>query len=342
MTAFSPNAQIELFRRGWREPLVVGAADIIATWSVSEVGAFSCRLPTRDFRALGLGRGHLVWLRWTDRLHGAWGGVITSTRVASVREPVITLNASSFAWLLSGRPTPVAYRQQAGRAGAHVRRLLNDGLNPDPLPFTVIECDESGPALTMDWRGEDSLDVLRSLANLSGQEWNVTVEDDNAIAFRWKARIGRDRRHEVLLAEGAEIVDGEIDDDVTPARNTLLAVANNRDYERSERHYVENAAAVRALGGHRMEVRRYDRALTEGAIRPLALADVRREATPPYLATLHLDINHPTGRWLREGDTVRAWLPSINLAAAFRGMSRTVDQRNGLLILAGEARGLAT
>jgi hypothetical protein len=83
-----------------------GCSNLQVSWELSQPGTLSCQVPIRDLRAADLWLDPRVlknrWLHYTHPTAGPWGGVIT---LIDVDNGIVTINAESWAALLSGAIT---------------------------------------------------------------------------------------------------------------------------------------------------------------------------------------------------------------------------------------------
>lgn len=312
----------------------VAAPDLSVGWRTNGPGRLSFRLPARAAHLLGWNdlKGRWVWapMGWL----GYWGGIVEDDP-GDIANGTVEVSAVSFAAMLYWRVTPRTYRQITGSAGAVIARHLKDTARERPLPFHAISVDELGPAVNAESRGANLGQEIQSLATGAGGSWDVTIDADRRLAFAYRVEPS-DQRGRILLLEGYNVVAGSIRPSVSRIVNDLLAVANDRDWQRSGGARVEHAASVRAYG-RRQDTRRYAGHTRRSSLEAVARADLARLALPTAGVSLEIPATNPVLQELRVGQLVRLRSYTVNREYELDVAAMAYETARGTVTVVGTA-----
>lgn len=321
-----------LARPGWTSPLELRGAGIACGWDVAGPSPFSMTTTRAHLKAVGLRDPKGWWLRYDHPTQGRWAGVIED--VQSRADGSVAIGAISLHKLLAGKRTARNYTTGHAPAGVIAQRALRDAATETTVWIDSVAADEDGALLSQDWRGADLVDVLDGLANSSGQEWDVTLEDDWSISWEWRVRLGLDRTGTVLLREGCELADVEVTESIATIVNDRLAVSDADEWPDAASAVAEDPDSIAAYG------RQQDTAAYLGAdaasLEAYALTDLATLAQPVRAMTATMAATHPLANEVRHGDIVRVWLKTGDFSGTCRITTRAVDVDLGTIALAGE------
>lgn len=293
---------------GWHGERHISVGNLSAAWRVNGPGRLSCHLSGRDAHLLGfpalLGR----WVWWHGPT-GPWAGYVEdlSTDVAS---GVIELSCTDMSSLLDLMMTPRTYRLTSSSAGALIGRTIRDSGVDTGSWFTRLIIDEDGPPVTVEARGEQTGNVVRTLANGAGGQWFVEIEEDKALTFTYQAN-PLDMRGSILLVEGHNVLDGSVRPSIANLINDLLGVANDRDWQRAGAARVTNLKSVR-LYDRRRAAKRYPGHTHKASLESRARADLAALSVPSGPVSLEISAQSRIVTDLRIGQLVRFWSKSQN------------------------------
>lgn len=325
-------AQVELSRADWVAPRRIDAANVVVAWYASAPDRLSAFFPsTTVFPHGGDPKG--LWLYYRHPIHGVCAGIVEDAPI-DWAAGTVELAAVGFAGTLAHRLTPAGSVQRADTAGGLATRMLSDSATDNPIGWEV-EADEVPPYLDWEWRDEDCLAVLGSLASATGQEWRVKVSERKVITFEWRYRLGRDQRRKVLLCDGYG-VGGRLDDSIANVVNAVRATANDARFEDAARLTVRDDDSVIAYG-ERWAARRYVEVGTKPTLEPKARADVTASSVPSQVPDLLIPHMDPRGLLIREGDTILAQSRAQGKRLEVRVMGREVNTATGLCRIVGKA-----
>lgn len=322
------SAHLILERPGQSDRRILPAGEIACSWAVGEAGSLSARVPWDAFLNADIDDPLGWWVRYEHATAGAWGGVITDLAY-DLTDGTIEIGATDFAALTMGRRTARNYQAVTAPAGSLALRAIADVNRDDPSWLASWEADEDGPMVRIDWRGDELYDVLRRLADASGQEWLIDADRN----FQWRSRIGQ-YRDGTLLTHPHTIVGGSLDRSLEPVINDLLGVAGNKSYRKAASRSVENEESIRRYG-RRQGTRVYPQLRSFASLDTRARRDVAVLGTPPSVVTLQVvDLNDVWAE-LREGDVVWLLLPFANERRRMRILARSLDAEAGTMEIAG-------
>ena len=308
MSGLSAASTILLAHPGFVDPRHVRVGNLSTGWRVNGAGRLSCHLGARDAHLLGyealLGR----WV-WTTGPVGPWAGYVEDLS-ADLDRGIVELSCSDMAGLLGGMVTPRTYRQTSSSAGALIGRTIRDSPLETGSWIARTLIDEAGPPVTIEWRGEQTLNVIRSLANGAGGVWWVSVEADKTLTFSYLST-PTDKRSEIQLVEGHSVLSGSIRPSISQLVNDLFAVANDRDWERSSAVRVIDGRSVR-LYDRRKATRRYEGHTRPGSLQSVARADLATLSVPSGPVSLDIAATNPIVSELRIGILVGLRSRSLN------------------------------
>jgi hypothetical protein len=323
---------LEISRPGWVAPRLIEVANVQASWAINEPGRLSCIIPARALPAARDVKGMWVW--WQHPTQGGWGGFVEADPVDTNRGR--ELSCVGFPALFGVRRGPFRAKPAKATAGQLALAALRTSANVDRLWLTGAEADTAGALIEQEWRGDSVLQVLDNLVQASGQEWRVVVQDDRSIIFEWRVMVGADRRSQVLLAEGYQIVSAEWRSSIATVVNDRLAVTGVERFAGRQRVVVQDASSILQFG-RRQDSVAYPGHLRESSLRVAAQRDLRRLAQPAGPLSLRIAATEGLGLYLREGDWCRVWLASQPAPLDFRIRSRAALLDDGLVEFAGDA-----
>lgn len=274
-----------------------------------------------------------LWLYYRHPIHGVFGGYVQDAPI-DWGQGVVEVAAVDFSATLAHRLTPDGYAQKAATAGELVTRALSDSETEDPLGWEV-EADEVPPYVDWEWRDEDVLSVMASLAASTGQEWRMTTDERKVVTLEWRHRIGRDQRRKVLLCDGYG-VGGRLDDSIAGVANVIRATASDARWEDAARVTVQDDDSVLTYG-RRYASRRYLDVGTRATVEPRARADVAQSAKPAQTVDLLMAHMDPRGHLIREGDTILYQSRAQGKRLDVRVLGREVNTATGFVRLVGTA-----
>lgn len=293
---------------GWHGQRHVQVGNLSAGFRVNGAGRLSCHLPARTAHLLGfralLGR----WVWWQGKTR-AFAGYVEDVP-SEIGSGVIELSCTDMSGLLDQMQTPRTYRQTSSAPGALIGRAIKDSGADTGTWFSRYLIDEHGAPLTVEWRGEQTSTVVRSLANGAGGQWYVEVESDKTLTFVYK--IGPiDRRGSILLVEGHNVLSGSIRPSIARLVNDLLGIANDRDWQRAAGARVIDGRSVR-LYGRRRATRRYIGHTRSGSLETAARADLAALSSPSGPVSLEISDRNRIVSDLAIGQLVTLWSTTQN------------------------------
>jgi hypothetical protein len=327
-------ATVLLSDPGWFDARDVRAGDLSVGWRTNGPGRLSFRLPSKTAHTLGWDdlKGRWVWapMGWL----GYWGGVIEDDP-GDISGGTVEVSAVSFAAMLYWRVTPRTYRQITGSAGAVIARFLKDTARERPLSLDTISVDEFGPAVNAESRGSNLGQEIQSLANGAGGSWEVTVDEDRKLAFTYRVEPS-DQRGRIRLLEGYNVVAGSIRPSISRIVNDLLAVANDRNWQRSGGARVEHGSSIREYG-RRQDTKRYAGHTRRSSLEAVARADLARLALPTAGVSLEIPATNPVLQDLRVGQLVQLRSYTVNRDYAFDVAAMAYEGQRGTVTVVGTA-----
>ena len=277
-------------------------------WAVNRVSRLSCHLRAREVHQLGFDVIKGRWV-WANGPCGPWGGYVQDDPV-DVGSGIMELSCADMGGTLDFAITPRTYRQYSASPGALIGRAIRDSGQDEPLLIDRTRIDEDGRPVTVEWRGDNTGKVVRSLAT-NGNGWlTVTVDTDRITTLTYTID-PVDKRDEIMLVEGREVVDGSIRPSIANVVNDLLGVANDRDWQRATAARAIDAASVRDIG-RRRATQTYPGHTRASSIEPAAKRDVERLARPSGPVSLQIIDRTPLLWELRVGQLVSLWASSNN------------------------------
>ena len=331
----SALATLTVAEPGWGDLREVRVASVSAAWAVSRVTRLSAFVDARDAWLLGITDWLGLWVRWDHPTMGTWGGVVQDAAY-DLGRGTLELGCASFLTLLSKRRTAKEYVQASAPAGALVLRALTDADNEAPLGFDSLSADEDGPLFQVSWRGEDLLRLTQRLASTADAEFDATVDDDGAVAFAFRHRVGQDRRGDVALIEGYQIVDGSLTPSIANLVNDRLAVSADVDWQDAAAAIATDPDSILTYG-RRQDTVRYQGYSTGPALYGRAKADLVLASLPVAPASIRVPDTEPQLLDVRQGDTIRVVSASSNALWDFRVVGRSVYAETGVATLVGDA-----
>jgi len=325
------DSTIIMANPGWYGERHVRVGNLAVGWRVNGAGRLSCHMAARDAHALGfdalLGR----WVWWSGPT-GAWAGIVEDVN-ADVSTGIVELSCTDMGSLLDLMITPRTYRQTSSSPGALIGRAIRDSGVDSGSWFTRMIIDEDGAPVTIEWRGEQTSNVVRLLANRAGGQWYVAIEADKSLTFTYRA-IPRDMRGSLLLVEGLNVLSGSIRPGISNMVNDLLGVANDRDWQRAGAARAINQASVR-LYDRRRATKRYQGHTGKASLETVTRADVDVLSVPSGPVSLDMFAGDRTVTDLRIGDLVTLWSRSQNRVYDLTMLGLAEDTNRGTITVVG-------
>ena len=325
---------ITIADENWHNPRDVAVGDLSVGWRVNGVGRGSFRLPASMAHRLGWSDLKGRWVLALLGPLGAWGGIVEDDP-GDIGNGTVELSCADFGAMLDHAITPRTYRQYTSTPGALIGRSIRDCALDGPLWFDSVSVDESGLAVTIEHRGEPLGRVVQSLANGAGGLWRVATGGDASIGFAYSAE-SEDRRTSLILWEGYNVVSGSVRPSIARVVNDLLAVANDRDWQRSGVARVEHPRSILAYG-RRQDSQRYPGHTRKSSLETVARADVERLALPSHAVSVDIPITDKSLYELREGQLVRLVSATVNRRLDFEIAARAYSASRGTVTLVGTA-----
>lgn len=304
----NPLSTIVIANPGWHNEREVHVGDLSLGWRANGVGRASCHMRARDAHLLGFSGLFGKWV-WTNGPLGPWAGYVEDMP-SVVGDGIIELSCADFGGLLGSMITPRTYRQTSSSPGALMVRAIKDGGTDTGSWFSAITADEDGAPVTVEWRGEQVERVVQSLAGGAGGYWNVTTDTDRAISFTYQ-QSPIDKRGSILLIEGRNVIAGSIRPSISQLVNDILAIANDRDWQRAAGARVYDESSIR-LYDRRRETRRYQGHTRKSSLETVARADLAASSLPSGPVSLDIISTNPIVPDLRVGYLVSLWSSSQN------------------------------
>lgn len=328
------SAVITIADEGWANARDIPVGDLAVGWRVNGVGRGSFRLPAWHAHRLGWSDLKGRWVLALMGPLGAWGGIIEDDP-GDVGNGTVELSAADFGVTLDHAITPRTYQQLTGSAGSLIGRSIRDCALDGPLWFDSVTVDEHGPAVSIEHRGEKLGRVVTSLANGANGVATVTTGTDASIAFDYASEYD-DQRTALILWEGYNVVGGSVRPSISRIVNDLLAVANDRDWQRAGVARVEDGASIRAYG-RRQESQRYAGHTRASSLETVARADLARLALPAHTISVDVPITDRSLYELREGQMVTLVSATVNRRLDFEISARAYQESAGVVTLVGSA-----
>ena len=292
----------------WANERDIRVGELSLGWTVNRAARLSCHLRARDVHALAFDAIKGRWV-WTNGPCGPWGGYVEDDPV-EIATGIMELNCSDMMGSLDFAITPRTYRQYSSSPGALIGRAIRDSGQDEPLWIDETTIDEDGRPVTVEWRGEQTGKVVRSLANGASGLLAVSVDTDGVISLDYRVE-PIDMRDSILLVEGREVVAGSIRPSISQLVNDILGIANDRDWQRATGARAINARSVRDYGRRRV-TRTYPGHTRASSIEPAARLDVARLSQPSGPVSLQLVDRHPIVGELRVAQLISLWSSSSN------------------------------
>lgn len=325
---------------GWHRKRSLTAGEFALSWNVGKSGLLSAKIPARTAATLAsvLGRRDLkgAWVAWRSPQLGNWGGIIRRNPT-DVGDGLMELSADSFEVLFKGVLTRRTYLTATGSAGNLALNVITDSATDRQLWIDDIAADDTGPTMSIEWRGDDLYDVLDELAQSSGYEWNVFLNDDWTIAFRFRKRIGSSKLGAVLYAEGYNIasIDNQVQPSIETLANDIRAVPGDQLWETAPGAIATDSDSI-VTYGRQAYTRRYVDLSGPASLETRARSDLILAAQPATPATIVVPVTDRQLPDVRIGDSVRYWSARQNARYELRIMSISYEAASGQVKLAGD------
>jgi hypothetical protein len=339
------SSLITISNPGFHRKRAVAVGQLAVSWQVSAAGLLSANLPWRDAGKLAaeLGRDSLLgaWVAFRSPQLGAWGGIVDRSP-SDVGAGTVELSCDSFHALFRGVATRRDYTTATAGPGGLALNAVTDAATDRQLWLDAMGADAGGPSVSIDWRGDDLSDVLDGLAQDSGWEWTVELNDDWTISFAFRKRIGANRLGSVLFADGYNVTpqEGAVQPTLDGLANEIRAVPGDQAWESAAGAVAVDADSVVARGRH-AQTRRYVGLSDTSSLYTRAVTDLARSAQPAIPVTISVPVTDRYVRNAREGDSVRYWSSKQNARYELRIATRSYDADAGLVRFAGDASELA-
>jgi len=316
---------------GWRNQRHIVVGDLSLGWRINGPARLSCRLRSDDAYLLGFDEPLGRWVYHEGPL-GTWSGYVEDTPV-DIGGGALELSCIDHAGLLGHSTVPRNYRQYSSSPGALIKRAIQDSALDDPLWFDSVSCDEDGSPVTVEWRGDETSSVIKSLANGSRGIWTVRADDDKLLSFTYRSQ-ATDKRGSILLHEGRDVLAGNIRPTISQLVNDILGVANDRSWKDAAGARVIDADSV-TLFGRRKSTRSYQGHTRASSLQSVARADLNVSASITGPVSLQMSDRHPIMADLREGQTVLFASASANRYFDLTVTGRAHDTTRGLATIVG-------
>lgn len=316
---------------GWHSERHVQVGNLSAGSRINGAGRLSCYMSVRDAHACGFDAllGRWVWWQGSS---GPWAYVIEDLN-SDISNGTVELSCTEMSSLLDLMITPRTYRQTSSSAGALIGRALRDSGADTGSWISRMSIDEDGPPVTIEWRGESTGNVVRSLANGAGGQWYVAIDEDKELTFTYQS-IPVDKRGTILLAEGHNVLSGSVRPGISQMVNDLLGVANDRDWQRAGAARVVNEASIR-LYDRRRGTKRYSGHTHKASLETVARADLATLSVPSGPVSLDLSARAKVLTDLRIGYLVRFWSTSQNRVYDLTILGIAQDTGRGVTTVVG-------
>lgn len=315
----------------WRNRRHVQVGELGIGSRVNGTARLSCRMRAPDAHLLGfddlLGR----WL-WVATPVGYFAYMVEDTP-SRIVDQTIELSCVDMGAFLDFAITPRTYRQSSGTAGALIARAIDDSGSDEHLPYDTITCDEDGPPVTIEWRGDITGRVVQSLATNAGGMWTTTTDANRKLTFTYLAK-PINKRGSIILVEGHNVIDGSVKPSLSGRVNDLLGIGNDRDWQRASGSRVIDGDAVIRYG-RRRGVKRYVGHTRRSSLEAVARADLDELARPAGPVSLEMSDHNPTAWDIREGYVCRLWSATQNRRYELTVTGRAWDATRGIVTIVG-------
>lgn len=288
---------------GWHGERHVQVGNLSASTRVNGAGRLSCYMSVRDAHACGfdalLGR----WIWWQGSAF-TWAGFVEDLS-PQIDSGTIEISCTEMGGLLDLMTTPRTYRQISSSPGALIGRTIRDSGADTGSWFRTLVIDEDGAPITIEWRGEQTGTVVQSLANRAGGAWYVTIDEDKSLTFTYQAK-PLDMRGSVLVVEGLNMFAGTPRAGISNLVNDLLAISNDRNWQRASGARVVNEKSIR-LYDRRKGTKRYEGHTHPSSLETAARFDLATLSVPSGPVSLDTTACNPIVSSLRIGTLVRHW-----------------------------------
>lgn len=330
--ALSGLSLLTIADRGFADKREIRAANIAASWIVNGTGRLSAMLSSREAWLLGIDDYLGKFVRWDHPTMGIWGGRIEDVSV-NIGAGSVEISCASFATLMKKRRTRKRQQPSNAPAGSLVYRVFAD-LAVNDIPYDSILCDTDGEPVLQRWNADDVYNVVSNLARISGHQFDVTLDEEWQIAFRFRTRVGTDRTADVVLHEGYQISDGTPVHSLANVVNDILAVSAEGNWDDAESIAVVDGPSSQQYG-RLQDTRRYYGFTTGQALATRARVDLATTATVMVPLTLKLSDRTPELAEFTQGDTIRVRSASSNQLYLMLVTGRSVDAETGYATIVG-------
>ncbi len=331
MSLITNTSTIIMANPGWHGERHVQVGNLSVAWRINGAGRLSCFMPAHDAHLIGfdalLGR----WVWWQGPT-GPWAGYVEDLN-ADLSSGTIELSCVDMGGLLDTMMTPRTYRQTSSSPGALIGRAIRDSGVDTGTWFTRLVIDEDGAPITVEWRGDPTSTVVRSLADTAGGQWYIALGVDKSLTFTYQAT-ATDKRGSILLVEGREALSGSVRPGISQLVNDLLAISNNRDWQRAGAARVSNLRSIR-LYDRRRSSKRYVGHTTVSSLETVARDDLATLSVPSGPVSLDLSDRNRIVTDLRAGQLVRLWSTSQNRVYDLTILGLAQDTTRGTVTVVG-------
>ena len=303
------NAVITLSHAHWTNERDVIVGDLATSSRVNGPGRLSCHIGANDAHAWGFPELKGCWV-YATTAYGPWAGFVEDDP-AEVETGILELSCIDMAGMLEIAITSRTYRQYSSAPGSLINRTLRDSGLDEPLWITEMVIDESGQPQIVEFRGDNTANVVQGIANRSGGLLTIGVDTERTITLTYQTE-PRDRRDSILLVEGREVISGSIRPSISNVVNDLTGVANDRDWQRAAAARVTEPKSIRRYGQRRRETRLYTGHTRASSILPVARNDLAKLAWASGPVSLSIWDEHPIVSELALATVVTLWSSTNN------------------------------
>ncbi len=184
-----------------------------------------------DFRQY-MGIGAMVTIERDDGLL-PWVGMVTKISANSAASMVqYTLHDHAGALFTRSR-TPSQWRPYTGSAANILERLFRN-VNDRARPPLLVEftAEPGGPTLVYEPRAETFLDVLNTMVDFTGYEWELqhVIDGEPVTTLRWTSQVGQDFSGTQTWEQGIHFTDVEYTQDADGFFASGIAVGGEGDF----------------------------------------------------------------------------------------------------------------
>ncbi len=321
--------QIAVYDPGWGQRRTLDVSGLSASWGISDAGRLTCVGERSAVKAAAGSSGEILgrWVLWTHATMGSWAGYVEDATV-DLEQGTVELGCVGLVNLLAYRRTALGYGPQQLSPGGLVMRATRDSADDDAVWLAEVEADESPAMVRYEWTGESVMELMMTLVDETGEEWVARSDADGRQTLEWRLRAGSTAVVGTFV-EGLGVLGGTIERSIAQMVNDLAAVADDDQYELSDRARVVDRASILAFG-RRQTLRRYRGIVTQSTLEPVARRELGRLTQPVEVATLL--VSHLDDRLLavREGSRVLVTSSSANRVYRARVIARSVRVLDGV------------